>query len=227
MNQKGQTTTRLYSILTTCLMGVFSCTAQFDKIEVIQIDNEELVPGNTYRIYAIMTSEGDYIDAVFGGPETPLNVTSTEPFYQHEMGGGMSKDTYKWNCNVEMNSKADKALLFDSWVTIGWVDNYENDLRFTDQEALDRFEAGESLTTTNGACWALPRLDAENRIIQAGPTFAGQDKRILLMQLTTTGTVKGLININGKQAPARNEDGQLVRDVVRVSGIEFVCHPSL
>ena len=133
----------------------------------------------------------------------------------------MSKDTYKWDCNVEMNPKADKALLFDSWVTIGWMDNYENDVRFTNQEAL---ESPESRTTINGAWWALPRLDAENRIIQAGPTFAGEDKRILLMQLTTKGTVKGLININGKQAPLMmvNWLGSLYEFL----GIEFVCHPS-
>ena len=218
----------LKHISSTAVFGLstLACLAQFQEIEVLQIPNDGLVPGNTYRVYAIMQGEGDYIDAVYGEEGTPLSVTSTHPFYQNSRGGATSKDTQRWDYVVDINPNADAALMYDSWVTVGYEDNYENDVRITDLEAANRFEAGEALTSSNGAWWALPRLDADNRIIQAGPTFAGPDRRILLMQLTTEGTVRGLININGKEAAKENEAGQLTRELIRVTGIEFVCSPS-
>lgn len=215
-----------FSTAAVFCLGVLPCLAQFQEIEVLQVPNEGLVPGSTYRVYAVMHGEGDYIDAVYGEEGTPLSVVSSHPFYQHGRGGATSKDTQRWDYVEDINPNADAALRYDSWVTIGYEDNYENDVRITDLEAAERFEAGEALASSNGAWWALPRLDADNRIIQAGPTFAGPDKKILLMQLTTEGTVRGLININGKEAAKENEEGQLTRELIRVTGIEFVCNPS-
>ena len=225
MSASRISTFQLCCVIVSSLGVTFSCKAQFQEIQVEQVPNDGIVPGSTYRIYAVMQNEGDYIDAVYGEEKTPLSVSSTAPFYQNQRGGATSKDTQRWDYYEEMNPNADPALRFDSWVTIGFEDNYENDVRFTDQAAASRFESGNALTTNDGAWWSLPRLDADNRIIQSGPTFAGTNKRILLMQLTTTGTVQGLININGKEAPKKNDEGQMFREVIRETGIKFVCTP--
>ena len=49
----------------TLIVPVLAWT-QFDRIDVEEIDNGGAVSAQTYRIYAVMQSEGDVIDAVFG-----------------------------------------------------------------------------------------------------------------------------------------------------------------
>ena len=75
-------------------LGLLSlCTvanAQVVRLEVDYIDNQGLVPGDTYRVYAVMQQEGDILDAVFGEKSAPMSVTSTAPFYQHPKGGSLS-----------------------------------------------------------------------------------------------------------------------------------------
>ena len=74
------------SLLVLIIASVSSTQAQFKSLVVEEVDNKGAVPGRTYRVYAQMEAEGDVIDAVFGDGQDYLEITSTAPFYQHEMG---------------------------------------------------------------------------------------------------------------------------------------------
>ena len=97
-----------------------SASAQVVRLEVDYIDNMGKVPGDTYRIYAVMESEGDILDAVYGEASAPMRVSATKPFYQHPKGGALSADIQRYDTTL------DETLLYDSWVTIGAEDNYMN-----------------------------------------------------------------------------------------------------
>jgi hypothetical protein len=188
-----------------------SASAQFVRLEVDYIDNRGQVPGDTYRVYAVMENEGDILDAVYGEASAPLRVTSSKPFYQHPKGGPLSADIQRYDTTL------DETLLYDSWVTIGAEDNYMNAVSgFIMVEALDSFDQGGELATDDGAWFVTP----DKRQAAAGPS-----KRILLMQLTTQGEVNGLINLHGRVKQVTDSDGNPVGspEVIQSEGLTFVC----
>ena len=112
-------------------MHVASASAQVVRIDVDYIDNMGKVPGDTYRVYAVMQNEGDILDAVYGEASAPLKVTSTAAFYRHPKGGPLSASIQRYD------AIQDETLLYDSWVTIGAEDNYMNSVSgFIMEDAL-------------------------------------------------------------------------------------------
>ena len=223
-----------------------SASAQVVRLEVDYIDNLGKVPGDTYRIYAVMESEGDILDAVYGEASAPMRITSSEGFYQHPKGGALSADIQRYD------TMSDEALLYDSWVTIGAEDNYMNAVSgFIMEDALADFEdyglaillrqgmveesfvnervkvlaenkklaelrEGCEIATNDGAWFVTP----DKRQAAAGPS-----KRILLMQLTTQGEVNGLINLHGRTKAVTDSEGNPVGapGVIQSEGLTFVC----
>lgn len=188
-----------------------TASAQFVRLEVDYIDNQGLVPGDTYRVYAVMENEGDILDAVYGEASAPMKVSSTKPFYQHPKGGALSADVQRYDATM------DESLLYDSWVTIGAEDNYMNAVSgFIMEEALSVFDQGGELVTNDGAWFVTP----DKRQAAAGPS-----KRILLMQLTTQGEVNGLINLHGRAKQVTDSEGNPVGspEVIQSEGLTFVC----
>ena len=124
------------------LAATASASAQFVRLEVDYIDNMGKVPGDTYRVYAVMENEGDILDAVYGEASAALKVSSTKPFYQHPKGGALSADIQRYDTTL------DETLLYDSWVTIGAEDNYMNAVSgFIMEDALAVFDQGNELAT--------------------------------------------------------------------------------
>ena len=162
-----------------------SSTAQFKGIVVEEVDNKGIVPGKTYRIYAQMEAEGDVVDAIFGDGEDYLEVKSTAPFYQHERGGNSANELQRSDVQTL------EGLAYDSWVTIGYEDNYMNALTAFLMD-FSEFETGGRLYTNNGAWFVTPDM----RQAAAGP-----DGKLLLMQLTTEGDISGRINLHGRTRP--------------------------
>ena len=186
-------------------------SAQFVRLEVDYIDNMGKVPGETYRVYAVMENEGDILDAVYGEASAPLKVSSTKPFYQHPKGGALSADIQRYDTTL------DETLLYDSWVTIGAEDNYMNAVSgFIMEDALAVFDQGNELLTNDGAWFVTP----DKRQAAAGPS-----KRILLMQLTTIGDVEGLINLHGRTKTVMDSDGNPLGapEAIKNEGLTFVC----
>ena len=186
-------------------------SAQFVRLEVDYIDNMGKVPGDTYRVYAVMENEGDILDAVYGEASAPLKVSSTKPFYQHPKGGALSADIQRYDTTL------DETLLYDSWVTIGAEDNYMNAVSgFIMEDGLALFDQGNELVTNDGAWFVTP----DKRQAAAGPS-----KRILLMQLTTSGDVEGLINLHGRTKTVMDSEGNPLGapEAIKNEGLTFVC----
>lgn len=174
-----------FALMALLAAGTFSSFAQFKALVVEEVDNKGLVPGKTYRIYAQMEAEGDIIDAVFGDGEDDLEVTSTAPFFQHVQGGNSANELQRSLVQSE------PGLPFDSWVTIGYEDNYMNALTAFLMDFTE-FEKGGRLYTNNGAWFVTPDM----RQAAAGP-----DGKLLLMQLTTEGDISGRLNLHGRTRP--------------------------
>lgn len=182
---------------------------QFDRIDVEEVDNGGAVSGKTFRIYAVMQNEGDVIDAVFGEEGKPLTISSTAPFYQHPKGSGLASEVQRFDI------QNDAALAYDSWVTIGLEDNYMNSLTGFLID-LTEFEAGNALTTSNGAWFVTP---------DKRQALAPEDKRILLGQFTTSGVVTGLLNIHGRTKAVADVDGNVESgaQLIQAENIRFTC----
>jgi hypothetical protein len=161
------------SLLVLIVASVSSAQAQFKSLIVEEVDNKGSVPGRTYRVYAQMEAQGDVIDAVFGDGQDYLEITSTAPFYQHEMGGNSANELQRADVFTIDGLKYVNAL------TAFLMD-------FTE------FEQGGKLYTNNGAWFVTPDM----RQAAAGP-----DGKLLLMQLTTEGEVRGVINLHGRTRP--------------------------
>jgi hypothetical protein len=195
-------------LMATLFLPLWALT-QFDRIDVEEVDNGGAVSGKTFRIYAVMQSEGDVIDAVFGEDGKPLTISSTAPFYQHPKGSGLASEVQRFDI------QNDAALAYDSWVTIGLEDNYMNSLTGFLID-LTEFEAGNALTTSNGAWFVTP---------DKRQALAPEDKRILLGQFTTSGVVTGVLNIHGRTKAVLDLEGNVDSgaQLIQAENIRFTC----
>ena len=70
-------------IFTTALLSMMflqssEASAQFVRLDVEEIDNGGIVPGKTFRVYAVFTNSGDILDAVYGEASAALKISSTK-----------------------------------------------------------------------------------------------------------------------------------------------------
>lgn len=202
---------KLFVIALSLLIGG-AAHAQFEGIEVEEVPNNGLVPGKTYRIYAKMKQEGDIIDAVFAEERNPIEIKSTAKFYQHPKGGALSNEIQRFDIQNE------PKLTFDSFFTIGQTDNYNNFITpfLMDSLELKKFEEGGAYVSQNSAWFVTP----DKRQTKAGP-----DKRILLMQLTTSGVVTGRINLHGREKEIFSPEGELIDGgfIIEERAVTFTC----
>jgi hypothetical protein len=160
------------------------CTAQFKGFITEQVENEGKVPGKTWRIYAEMTNAGDQLFVVFGDSVHKIEIKSTKPFFQSKAGGALSKD-----CNRK-EAVENEQLKCDSWITIGAEDNYDNNMNTLNLD-LSLFESqGAAIDSGKEGAWFCIPTDKQ--------AYCGDDKRILLMQLTTEGRINGKLSLMGK-----------------------------
>lgn len=176
----------------------FQGFSQFDGIVVEEVDNGGLVPGNTYRIYVKVKNVEDQLHAVFGDVNNKLSVTSTEPFYQSEYGGGLSREVNR------QSAVENPQLRYDSWFTIGYVDHYSNAVN-NFILTFDDFELGKGLITSDGAWFVTP---------DHKQAYAPEDKKILVAQLTSDGKITGLINLQGRT---------IAGETWQATQVEFTC----
>jgi hypothetical protein len=161
-----------------------SASAQFKGFTTEQIENEGKVPGKTWRVYAEMTNAGDQLFVVFGDSAHKIEIKSSKPFYQSKTGGALSKD-----CNRK-EAADDAKLKFDSWITIGAEDNYNNNMNTLNLD-LSLFESrGAAIESGKEGAWFCIPTEKQ--------AYSGEDKRILLMQLTTEGHITGKLSLMGK-----------------------------
>lgn len=188
-------TVRTGAAIVIALLTHSLTSAQFTGLssEVVAVDG---IPGTfTYRVYAEFGNLADQLVAVYGFDDAPLEITSTEPFYQDALGGPLT---------TQVNAAAIDlvpSLAFDTWLTIGRENATANTLQ---QVGFDFtfFEAGGSLVANDpfgGLIFTLPG-DAQNFPV---------DGRVLIAQFTSAGTVNALLNIQWQSATGVtfNEEG--------------------
>jgi hypothetical protein len=160
------------------------CTAQIVGLIAEEVENEGRVDGKTWRIYAEMTAVGDQVFVVFGDTAHRLTIESTQPFFQSAAGGPLSKDS-----NRKVASE-DFKLKYDSWVTIGAEDNYDNSMNTLNMDFTAFEEKGAAINSGKEGAWFCLPTDKQGA--------CGDNKRVLLMQLTSQGKISGKLSIMGK-----------------------------
>ena len=81
----------LFTMTAALLMG-FGATASNVELVVEAVDNNGTVPGNTYRVYAVLPTAQHSLHAVFAAEDHVLNVATTGSFFQHQYGSYSSLD---------------------------------------------------------------------------------------------------------------------------------------
>ncbi|PCJ80340.1 MAG: hypothetical protein COA49_08885 [Bacteroidetes bacterium] len=150
----------------------------------------ELAGMTTWRMYLHMLDVNDFLSACTGITENPwiLESTSTPAWYQHPS----ASEVFATAINPAFFT-AFPNLEFDSWFTIGAENSYSDieilALPDPTYDAFTAFEAGENVyaNTQIGNAWVTlyPGLGASS------PGFAGNDLKVLMAQITTSGTLSG------------------------------------
>ena len=153
---------------------------------------------NTYRVYVTTPTAEDFVSSVSGDENVPAYLRSTTSFYQDPFGS-LSPD----NINALFYTVV-PSLAYDSWLTIGIESTPQGDesaitfVEAPEDNWVSEFNAGNDLEIDSffGGSWFA--------LITASNGYAGDDQRVLVAQLTTTGEVTGQLYVqvfpNGDQS---------------------------
>ena len=167
---------------TTALIAVGTTTASADFIgfEIDQVENG-MAGLTTYRVYAVIDAGGE-VDAVYGDDVNALSIQSSTSFYQNQFGG--------YGTPSESLFAFFPSLEFDSFVTIGLLNDTGDAMMDIGIDWTDFEDNGGAIYTDNGTWFATPN---EPQVQEVGG-------RVLIAQLTTDGDVTGCVSLQGKEA---------------------------
>ena len=145
----------------------------------------------TYRVYVTTPDSADFVSAIAGDEINPSYLRTSTSFYQNALGG-LTADMIN-----PLFFGAFPELAYDSWLTIG-IESApmpgDGTAAVTlaqaagDTWATD-FEAGQNLEMNSffGGSWFTTNLVSNG--------VAGADKKVLVAQLTTDGTLTGQLYV--------------------------------
>ena len=163
------------------------------ELEVVQEHNSgELAGMTTYRLYLNTANEDDFLVSCSGNDENPLylGASSSPAWYQN----GIATTALATDINPAFFT-AFPELAFDSWLTIGAEDNTAAvdviDLADPEYDAFDIFESGQNIVVEGaiGNAWFVLPIPSNVEAV------AGEDLRVLVAQLTTSGQIFGQIRV--------------------------------
>ena len=190
-----------------CSCGALTGLSDYSlTIEPHYVDS---IPGHTtYRIYVNVANPMDFVTSIFTleNGELPFNLSSTAApnWYNFEDGFGIYDRADQINPAV---FSVFPNLRYDSWLTIGAADASEafglSYFTIGADDAWASFNAGEdvNINSTAGAFMVglqpgCSRNPADpNACPSDHPAFGGDDLRVLLGQITTTGTLSGSLAV--------------------------------
>ena len=152
----------------------------------------ELAGMTTYRLYLYTLGDNDFLVSCSGDDQNPmyLNSTSEPAWFQHDL----ATTALATDVNPAFFD-AFPEFAYDSWFTIGAEDNTATvdvvELADPEYDAFEVFENGDNVAVESnvGCAWfVLPTPNSEE-------AFSGEDQRILVAQLTTSGEVSGQIQV--------------------------------
>ena len=208
---------RLYTLATAMGTAVLA-TAQITGLSVETVTEHdgvaipELAGHTTYRVYADVTSSTDFISAVYGDQDSPLMLDTDGTFFQETIQGidlnfGQHVSPFLFDFVP--------ASEYDSWVTIGISNSTEGsavqNTPSTLADAFNAFNAGEGFVVNDpiGGSWfnLLQCITDLETCANEDLAFGGADNRVLIAQLTSTGDVYGVFNM--QVFPAGNQDEEI------------------
>ncbi len=148
--------------------------------------NPALEGFTTYRIYANLMDETDFVSAVYGELSNPMSLTCNGQIYQSEEGSDFGN---------QILPGLDDA---DSWFTIGAENSSDGVDIFSIglEGALNSFNQGQGfvLDPVLGAAWFVP-IPCDEPCEDEHPGYGGIDHRVLLAQITANAPISGVWNI--------------------------------
>jgi pyruvate/2-oxoacid:ferredoxin oxidoreductase beta subunit len=211
---------RLYSLAVAMGTAVLA-SAQLTglSVDVVMEHDGTVDPSlagfTTYRVYADLTNEFDFVSAVFGDATYPLSLGCDGTIFQ--------STGVNYNYANQVNAlffDTFPTTEYDSWLTIGAEDsNGGVNIQSTDDTmlpALNLFNAGEGFIIADpiGASWfnVYPCAGAPDLAACAdgNPAFAGADNRVLVAQITADGDIYGIGGNHLIHAMRRNVDMTLI-----------------
>jgi len=168
----------------------------------------------TYRLYLNMLNPSDYLSACSGDEENPwvLESTSTPAWYNTPSVSEGFADAIN-----PAFFTAFPNLEFDSWLTIG-ASSAEDGMDISNvvdpsYNAFAAFENGEDINSNSpvGNLWftLYPGLE---EVDDAG--FAGEDLKVLVAQITTSGTLSGSLYVQIFPEGIQDPDIRLLLPIV-------------
>jgi hypothetical protein len=154
----------------------------------------ELDGQTTYRFYVACSHPDDFVSAVYGGEDLPLIVNLPSPMFNSTFATGATAG----GVNPIIQAYFPEVA-YDSWITIGIEHAPEGSesqisaLESPNQPFLDNFR-GDS--ETNGLGFELSDETGGAWYLLNGSTngYAGEDLRVLVMQITTASVPSGTLN---------------------------------
>ncbi len=153
---------------------------------VAEHSDGELAGMSTYRLYAVLPQEGDVLSSISGEGSFSTQIRTTTSFYQHELGSHLPNSLYPAVFGQF------PELEFDSYVTIGLsqapdLSAGENNVREAGTDWVANFDAGGDIILNGqfGGAWFALAGDQNAE--------AGEDRRVLVAQLTTDGVINGQV----------------------------------
>ena len=148
----------------------------------------ELAGQTTYRFYLQLNDPDDFVSAIYGGDQAPLELSLDAPMFNSVFATGPTAGGI-----IPLVESYFPEVAYDSWVTIGleYAPNGGGEvdvssLQSDAQPFLQNFVAGSSsdgegfvVDDELGGAWYL--------LSGAANGYAGDDLRVLVMQVTTAG----------------------------------------
>ena len=192
---------RLWSFSVLVLVSIcsYAQSAQLIIEEHVVHDSEnglpELEGQITYRFYVQCTHPDDFVSAVYGGEDSPLVVDVETPMYNSPFATGSTGAGIN---PIVLNYFPEVA--YDSWITIGLDQTAgagESDVSVMEspfQPFLSNFSANGassglslSMDDESGGAWFI--------LTGMSNGYAGDDLRVLIMQITSASIPTGRLNV--------------------------------
>ena len=155
----------------------------------------ELAGQTTYRFYLELNDPDDFVSAVYGGDTAPMTLSLDAPMFNSPFATGSTAGGI-----LPIVVDYFPEVAYDSWVTIGLESSPSGGgeadvsaLQSEEQPFLQNFVAG---SPTDGDGFVVDdELGGAWFLLSGTPNgYAGEDLKVLVMQVTTSGVPSGTLN---------------------------------
>ncbi len=155
----------------------------------------ELAGQTTYRFYLELNDPEDFVSAIYGGDAAPMTLSLDAPMFNSPFATGSTAGGI-----LPIVVDYFPEVAYDSWVTIGLESSPNGGgeadvsaLQSEDQPFLQNFVSG---TPTDGEGFIVDDELGGAWFLLSGTAngYAGEDLRVLVMQVTTAGLPSGTLN---------------------------------